>query len=66
MTAAAYPEIDAARLWQRHMRMAGIGATAAGGVHRLALTGEDIEAHRLLSDWAMQRKFSVEFDGKQE
>jgi N-carbamoyl-L-amino-acid hydrolase len=33
-----------------------------GGVHRLALTDEDIEAHRLLSQWAMQRKFSVELD----
>ena len=44
------------------MRMAEIGATPAGGVHRLALTGEDIEAHRLLSDWAVQRKFSVELD----
>jgi len=42
--------------------MAEIGATPAGGVHRLALTGEDIEAHRLLSDWAVQRKFSVELD----
>ena len=62
MTAATYPDIDAARLWQRHMSMAEIGATPAGGVHRLALTDEDIEAHRLLSDWALQRRFSVELD----
>ncbi len=56
------PEIDAGRLWQRHLAMADIGATPAGGVHRLALTDEDIEAHRLLADWAGPRGFSIELD----
>ena len=33
--------IDAARLWQSLMEMARIGATAKGGVNRLALTDLD-------------------------
>lgn len=62
MTFPKRPTINADRLWQRHMDMAKIGATEAGGVHRLALTDEDIEAHRLLMGWASGRKFTVELD----
>lgn len=44
--------IDAARLWRRHEALARIGATAAGGVDRPALSTADIDACRLLVDWA--------------
>jgi len=57
-----YPEIDADRLWERHMDMAKIGATQGGGVHRLALTHEDITAHKLLADWAEKRGFTIALD----
>lgn len=57
-----YAEIDSDRLWQRHMDMAKIGATEGGGVHRLALTGEDIAAHHLFAEWAEARGFSVALD----
>lgn len=57
-----YPEIDAGRLWQRHMDMARIGETERGGVHRLALTDEDITAHQLLAEWATKRGFSIALD----
>jgi len=50
MSNPAYPNINSERLWQRHLDMAKLGATAGGGVHRLALTDLDIEAHRLLND----------------
>ncbi|HAT35758.1 MAG TPA: Zn-dependent hydrolase, partial [Rhodospirillaceae bacterium] len=56
------PKINSERLWQRHMIMAEIGATSAGGVDRQALTAEDIEAHRLLADWAVDLGFAVEID----
>ena len=42
--------------------MAALGATPAGGVHRLALGAEDIEAHRLLAEWARPRGFSIQLD----
>ena len=56
------PEINSKRLWQRHLDMARLGATAGGGVHRLALTDMDIEAHKLLDDWATQRGFKIFLD----
>jgi N-carbamoyl-L-amino-acid hydrolase len=57
-----YPNINSARVWQRHMELAKIGATDGGGVHRLAMTDLDIEAHRLIADWALARGFAVELD----
>ena len=57
-----YPQINAERLWQRHMQLAAIGATAGGGVHRLALSDEDIEAHRLIMSLADARGFATEVD----
>jgi beta-ureidopropionase / N-carbamoyl-L-amino-acid hydrolase len=60
---SAYPRINAERVWQRHMELAAIGATSGGGVHRLALSAEDIAAHRLLADWAAARDFTTEVDG---
>lgn len=62
MTASRLPAINADRLWQRHIELAAIGATPAGGVHRMALTPEDIAAHRLIADWALARGFTVELD----
>ncbi len=59
---ASYPRINADRLWQRHMDLAAIGATAGGGVHRLALSEKDIEAHRLIDAWARERGFETEVD----
>lgn len=47
----AAAQVDAARLWSRHIEMARHGATAAGGVNRQALSVEDIEARRTLISW---------------
>ncbi len=58
----SFPKINAERVWQRHMDLARIGSTDGGGVHRLALSDLDIEAHCLLNDWARQRGFTVELD----
>lgn len=44
------------------MDLAKIGATDGGGVHRLALTDLDIEAHRLIMQWATARGFTTEVD----
>lgn len=55
-------KIDGGRLWERHMAMAKIGGTPKGGVNRLALTPEDIAAHRTIADWAKLRGFSVHLD----
>ena len=62
MSHTTHPEINAERLWQRHLDMAKIGATSGGGVHRLALTDEDIEAHLLLVKWAGVHDFSIDLD----
>jgi beta-ureidopropionase / N-carbamoyl-L-amino-acid hydrolase len=40
--------IDATRLWQSLMDMAAIGATAKGGVHRIAFSEEDRQARDLI------------------
>ena len=57
-----YAAIDADRLWRRHVEMARFGATARGGVNRLALTQVDIDAHVQLAHWASERGFSVFVD----
>ncbi len=62
MSKPAYPLVNSKRLWQRHLDMARIGATPGGGVHRLALTPEDIEAHLLLVKWAGVHGFSTDLD----
>jgi len=56
------PGIDADRLWSRQTEFDTIGATPGGGVHRTALTGPDIEAHRRLADWALARGWTVSLD----
>lgn len=57
-----YADIDADRLWSRQTELDRIGATPAGGVHRMALSAEDIASHRLLADWALARGFAVALD----
>lgn len=44
--------VDGGRLWQRHVDMAAIGKVGETGVNRQAFSEEDIEARRLLADWA--------------
>lgn len=44
--------VDEARLWQRHMAMARLGAIPGDGVNRACLTLLDREARRLLGTWA--------------
>ncbi len=58
----ALPEIDAARLWTRHMDFARIGATPEGGVRRLAFDAAEIAAHRHLADLALARGFALSLD----
>ena len=62
MTLSNLPKIDADRLWRRQTEMDTLGATPAGGVHRLSLGAEDIEAHRRLANWAVARGWTVELD----
>jgi N-carbamoyl-L-amino-acid hydrolase len=54
--------VDSDRLWQRHMTMATYGATASGGVNRLALTPEEAEARRQMMAWAAPLKLEVSAD----
>lgn len=57
-----YADVNADRLWSRQAEIDRVGATPAGGVHRMALSPEDIETHRLIAGWARDRGFSVELD----
>lgn len=43
--------VSSDRLWNRHEQLARIGATAAGGVNRQALSPEDVAACRQLIHW---------------
>ena len=47
------PRIDGARLWQSLMELAKIGATARGGVNRLALTDLDRLARDQFCRWCV-------------
>jgi N-carbamoyl-L-amino-acid hydrolase len=60
--AKAAAAVDEERLWRRHMEMAKLGATPAGGVRRLALDGNDNEARRRLVDWARDLGFGCRLD----
>lgn len=55
--------VDGRRLWARVMKMAEIGATPAGGVHRVALTDEDREGRDLFIDWCESAALEVSVDG---
>lgn len=59
---SAAEQVSEARLWQRHMEMAELGAIPGNGVNRQALSEEDIAARRLLIDWARARGFTAAQD----
>ena len=54
--------IDRARLWHRLMEMAEIGATAGGGVHRLALSDEDRAGRNLFRSWCDAARLETSID----
>lgn len=54
--------ISAERLWSRLMDMAAIGATAKGGVCRVALSDEDRVGRDLFVTWCQAAGCSVRFD----
>ncbi|WP_028210491.1 Zn-dependent hydrolase [Paraburkholderia mimosarum] len=52
-------QIDGPRLWASLMEMAQIGATAGGGVCRLALTEEDQRGRELFARWCCEAGMTV-------
>jgi len=54
--------VDSARLWQSLMDLARLGATAKGGVCRLALTDLDRQARDLFVEWCEAAGCSVSID----
>jgi N-carbamoyl-L-amino-acid hydrolase len=56
------PKIDGARLWERLMALASIGATGRGGVDRQALTEGDAAAWRQMIKWSVQHGLRAERD----
>ena len=55
-------EINAERLWSRHMELAKIGATEKGGNNRQALTDEDVEARKQFIAWCEAAGCTVRLD----
>ncbi|KVV57895.1 Zn-dependent hydrolase [Burkholderia territorii] len=55
-------QIDGARLWQSLADMARIGATARGGVRRLALTDDDRRGRDLFALWCRDAGMTVSVD----
>ncbi|HZZ04383.1 Zn-dependent hydrolase [Paraburkholderia sp.] len=54
--------VDGKRLWASLMEMAQVGATARGGVRRLALTEEDRRGRELFAGWCRQAGMTVHTD----
>lgn len=54
--------VDGARLWQRLMDMAAIGATDKGGCNRQALTDLDKQGRELFIQWCQQAGCSIRVD----
>ncbi|KAF1068246.1 MAG: N-carbamoyl-L-amino-acid hydrolase [Pseudomonas citronellolis] len=54
--------VDSARLWQSLMDLAQLGATAKGGVCRLALTDLDRQARDLFTQWCEAAGCTVSVD----
>lgn len=54
--------VDGARLWKSLMDLARIGATAKGGVCRLALTDLDRQGRDLVVSWAKEAGMTVTID----
>ena len=61
-TALADLRIDGARLWESLMELARIGATAKGGVCRLALGDLDRQGRDLVIGWARELGLTVTVD----
>ncbi len=59
---AAAVRVDGARLWDSLMQLAQIGATAKGGVCRLALTDLDRQGRDLFVTWAKEIGCTVRVD----
>src|SRR5260221_3923577 len=55
-------QVNGDRLWQSLMEMAKIGATAKGGVCRLALTDLDKEGRELFISWCREAGCTVRVD----
>lgn len=55
-------EINAERLWSRHMELAKIGATKKGGNNRQALTDEDVQARKQFIAWCEEAGCEVRLD----
>ncbi len=53
---------DGGRLWQSLMDLAAIGATAKGGVCRLALTDEDRQGRDLFVRWCEEAGLTISVD----
>lgn len=62
MSAAQSPTINRERLWASLMSLAQIGATAKGGVCRLALTALDRRARDCFVDWAKEAGCTIRID----
>jgi N-carbamoyl-L-amino-acid hydrolase len=62
IAAQASLHIDSARLWDSLMSLARIGATAKGGVCRLALTDLDRQGRDLFVQWAKEAGCTVRID----
>ena len=56
------PSVNSQRLWTRLMQMARIGATAAGGCNRQALTDEDAAGRELFMSWARDAGCEIRLD----
>jgi N-carbamoyl-L-amino-acid hydrolase len=54
--------VDERRLWDSHMEMAKIGATANGGVGRISLTDLDRESRDLFVAWCRDAGLAVRVD----
>lgn len=59
---SSQPHINSERLWQSLMELAQLGATAKGGVCRLALTDLDRQARDLFVRWCEEAGCSVTVD----
>ena len=57
------PHVNGERLWQSLMELAQLGATAKGGVCRLALTDLDRQARDLFVRWCEEAGCTVTVDG---
>ena len=62
MTDTATLRVDGTRLWDALMELAQIGATAKGGVCRLALTDLDRQGRDLVTGWARKEGMTVTVD----